>query len=55
MLKQLLTTVLLGILLIDTQAQSLTPPAGTVRLGKSLAEAYRKSRRDPFPMESLAR
>ena len=26
MLKQLLTTVLLGILLIDAQAQSLTPP-----------------------------
>ncbi len=35
MLKQLLTTVLLGILLIDTQAQSLTPPAGTFRLGIS--------------------
>ena len=26
MLKQLLTTVLLGILLIDAQAQALTPP-----------------------------
>ena len=35
MLKQLLTTVLLGILLIDAQAQSLTPPAGTFRLGIS--------------------
>ncbi len=35
MLRQLLTTVLLGILLIDTQAQSLTPPAGTFRLGIS--------------------
>ena len=31
MLKQLLTTVLLGILLIDAQAQSLTPPAGTYK------------------------
>ncbi len=35
MLKQLLTIVLLGILLIDAQAQSLTPPAGTFRLGIS--------------------
>lgn len=35
MLKQLLTTVLLGILLINVQAQSLTPPAGTFRLGIS--------------------
>ena len=35
MLKQLLTIVLLGILLIDVQAQSLTPPAGTFRLGIS--------------------
>ena len=35
MLKQLLTIVLLGILLIDAQAQSLTPPAGTFKLGIS--------------------
>ncbi len=35
MLKQLMTIVLLGILLIDAQAQSLTPPAGTFKLGIS--------------------
>lgn len=35
MLKQLLTIVLLGILLIDAQAQALTPPAGTFKLGIS--------------------
>lgn len=35
MLKQLLTIVLLGILLIDAQAQVLTPPVGTFRLGIS--------------------
>lgn len=35
MLKQLLTTALLAILLIDAQAQALTPPAGTFRLGIS--------------------
>ena len=29
MLRHLLTIVLLGILLIDAQAQALTPPAGT--------------------------
>ena len=31
MLRHLLTIVLLGILLIDAQAQALTPPAGTFR------------------------
>ena len=35
MLRHLLTIVLLGILLIDAQAQALTPPAGTFRLGIS--------------------
>lgn len=35
MLKHLLTTALLAILLIDAQAQALTPPAGTFRLGIS--------------------
>lgn len=35
MLKQLLTIVLLGILLIDAQAQVLSPPAGIFRLGIS--------------------
>ena len=35
MLRHLLTIVLLGILLIDAQAQALTPPAGTFRLGQS--------------------
>ena len=35
MLRHLLTIVLLGILLIDAQAQALTPPAGTFRLGVS--------------------
>lgn len=35
MLKHLLTIALLGILLIDAQAQALTPPAGTFRLGVS--------------------
>lgn len=33
MLKQFLTTVLLAICLSNVQAQSLTPPAGTFRLG----------------------
>ena len=33
MLKQLLTAVLLAICLISVQAQPLTPPAGTFRLG----------------------
>ena len=35
MLKQLLTVVLLAICLINVQAQQLTPPAGTFRLGIS--------------------
>ena len=35
MLKQLLTAVLLAICLISVQAQPLTPPAGTFRLGIS--------------------
>ncbi|WP_303010444.1 DUF4450 domain-containing protein [uncultured Bacteroides sp.] len=35
MSRHLLTIVLLGILLIDAQAQALTPPAGTFRLGIS--------------------
>lgn len=35
MLRHLLTIVLLVILLIDAQAQALTPPAGTFRLGIS--------------------
>lgn len=35
MLRHLLTIALLGILLIDAQAQALTPPAGTFRLGVS--------------------
>ena len=35
MLKQLLTAVLLAICLINVQAQQLTPPAGTFRLGIS--------------------
>ena len=36
MLKQLLTTVLLGILLINVQAQSLTPPAVNFLMGISM-------------------
>lgn len=35
MLKQLLTVVLLAICLINVQAQQLTPPVGTFRLGIS--------------------
>lgn len=38
MLKHLLTVVLLGILLTNAQAQTLTPPAGTLRLGLSTGD-----------------
>lgn len=60
MLKQLLTVVLLAICLINVQAQQLTPPAGTFRLGiskrnqQSLAGSSGKSERNRFPVGSPA-
>ena len=59
MLRHLLTIVLLGILLIDAQAQALTPPAGTFRLGISKGnESHWLKPKDTgsiLPMESTAR
>lgn len=60
MLRHLLTIVLLGILLIDAQAQALTPPAGTFRLGISKGNEshwlnLKKDTGSILPMESTAR